>query len=194
MVWLHIFANVFFRLFELLQCRCFSPFTCHFIFSLLPLKKSEEDAYWQRQQRNKIQGENNTCCFLFPSFVNNKTEEDPECFHSVRYWVWFGGGGRREIVCLGLKKYTGKFSQWRLPWCQGRATYTVAGTQCFWGGSHPSWCLLPVLGTDVAGCAQWCGSSSLLHAEQGLVSRSWQRCWANLGESSSLVSRAQGSE
>lgn len=198
--------NVVFCLFKLLQCWCFSPLPCHFIFSLLPLKNwrkmtKKKRMHTGRDSTGIKHGENKIHSFLFPSFVNNqkKNGRRPRMLSFIQILdliserKFRGGGGGRATV-LGLKKYTGKFSQWRLCWCQGRATYTAASAWCFWARSHPPWSSPPLLGLEAAGCARQCRSSSLLHAEQGSVKRSWQHCWANLGEPSSPLSRAQGSE
>lgn len=202
MVLLHIIANECgFLLIQTITVLMFFTTSVSLHFLPFATEKLEKDDQRKRMHTGrdstgiKHKGKIKYIPFCFPvlSTTRRKTEDDPGCFHSFRYWIWFGGGSGRATV-LGLKKYTGKFSQWRLCWCRGRATYTAAGMRCFWARSHPPWSSPPLLGLEAAGCARQCGSSLLLHAEQGSVKRSWQHCWANLGEPSSPLSRAQGSE
>lgn len=125
MVLLHIIANECgFLLIQTITLLMFftTSVSLHFLpFAAEKLEKDDQkkkDAYWQRQHRNKTQGENKIHSFLFPSFVNNqkKNGRRPRMLSFIQILdliserKFRGGGGGRATV-LGLKKYTGKFSQ-----------------------------------------------------------------------------------
>lgn len=196
MVLIHIFTNECggFCLFKLLQCWCFPPFTYHFIFCLLPLKNqrkmTKKKMHTGRDSTGiKHKGKINYIpfCFLVLSTTKRKMEEDPGCFHSFKYWIWFGGGDGRETVCLGLKHTLASSPS---EGCPGARAGLPTGWQ-----AHDVSEQDPILpgALSLSRGWRWQAVPGSAGAEQSSPKRSWQRCWANLGEPSSLVSRAQGS-
>ena len=110
MVLLHIFANERgFLLIQIITVLMF--FTIYVSLHFLPFATEKRKMTKKMMQTGrgstgiKYKGKITYIPFCFPvlSTTKRKMEEDPGCFHWFRYWIWFGGGGGREIVCLGLK-------------------------------------------------------------------------------------------
>lgn len=193
--------------FHHLPVTSFSPF-CHWkIRERWPTNMTE----LEREHRNKTQrtytlyvwkkGEKKRkrtylpFCFPVLSTTERKMKGDRGCFHSFRYWIWFGAGGGRVIMCLGLKS---TLSSSLSEGCPG----VRAGQPMWWQacdvseGDPIAPDALPCPGAGGRRLGSVTSGKKFLTSSHwaGLNEKSCQCCWANLGEPRSLVSRAQGSK